>query len=119
VTINDFVSGISKTFFRDYGSYHRMLYRDEGEGGTQGVGRATTSTVVVALLLIIIGDFSLQNFSFYCNRGFESQPGGQFFPPTFPASPASSIDRGLFYAERFCIFGIITERFVGLSGFPF
>jgi phospholipid/cholesterol/gamma-HCH transport system permease protein len=29
------------------------------EGGTQGVGRATTFTVVISLVLIIIGDFFL------------------------------------------------------------
>jgi phospholipid/cholesterol/gamma-HCH transport system permease protein len=29
------------------------------EGGTEGVGRATTLTVVVSLVLIIIGDFFL------------------------------------------------------------
>ena len=60
VTIEDFVSGISKTFFFGIivaitGCYIGM----RAEGGTQGVGRATTSTVVVALLLIIIGDFFL------------------------------------------------------------
>ena len=60
VTITDFVSGISKTFFFGIivaitGCYIGM----RAEGGTQGVGRATTSTVVVALLLIIIGDFFL------------------------------------------------------------
>jgi len=60
VTISDFVSGISKTFFFGIivaitGCYIGM----RAEGGTQGVGRATTSTVVVALLLIIVGDFFL------------------------------------------------------------
>ena len=60
VTIDDFVSGISKTFFFGIivaivGCYVGM----RAEGGTQGVGRATTSTVVIALLLIIIGDFFL------------------------------------------------------------
>jgi len=60
VSITDFVSGISKTFFFGIivtitGCYIGM----KAEGGTQGVGRATTSTVVVALLLIIIGDFFL------------------------------------------------------------
>jgi len=60
VTISDFVSGISKTFFFGIivaitGCYIGM----RAEGGTQGVGRATTATVVAALLLIIIGDFLL------------------------------------------------------------
>jgi phospholipid/cholesterol/gamma-HCH transport system permease protein len=60
VTISDFASGISKTFFFGMivaitGCYIGM----KAEGGTQGVGRATTATVVVSLLLIIIGDFFL------------------------------------------------------------
>ena len=60
VTINDFISGISKTFFFGIivaitGCYIGM----RADGGTQGVGRATTQTVVVSLLLIIIGDFFL------------------------------------------------------------
>lgn len=60
VTIDDFVSGISKTFFFGIivaitGCFIGM----KAEGGTQGVGRATTATVVVSLLLIIIGDFLL------------------------------------------------------------
>ena len=60
VAIEDFVSGIAKTFFFGIivaivGCYIGM----KAEGGTQGVGRATTETVVVALLLIIIVDFIL------------------------------------------------------------
>ena len=60
VDIADFVSGIAKTFFFGIivsitGCYIGM----KAEGGTQGVGRATTATVVTSLLLIIIGDFIL------------------------------------------------------------
>ena len=60
VTLEDIVSGIAKTFFFGIivaitGCYIGM----RAGGGTQGVGRATTETVVVALLLIIIGDFIL------------------------------------------------------------
>ena len=60
VTMEDVVSGIAKTFFFGIivaitGCYIGM----KADGGTQGVGRATTETVVVALLLIIIGDFIL------------------------------------------------------------
>jgi len=60
VSINDFISGIAKTFFFGIivaitGCYIGM----KADGGTQGVGRATTETVVVSLLLIIIGDFIL------------------------------------------------------------
>lgn len=60
VTKEDVISGIAKTFFFGIivaitGCYIGM----KADGGTQGVGRATTETVVVALLLIIIGDFIL------------------------------------------------------------
>ena len=60
VGISDFISGISKTVFFGIivaivGCYIGM----KAEGGTQGVGRATTLTVVVSLVLIIIMDFFL------------------------------------------------------------
>jgi phospholipid/cholesterol/gamma-HCH transport system permease protein len=60
VDLADFVSGIAKTFFFGIivaitGCYIGM----KAEGGTQGVGRATTATVVASLLLIIVGDFIL------------------------------------------------------------
>lgn len=60
VGIDDFISGISKTFFFGLivaitGCYIGM----NASGGTQGVGKATTKTVVVSLLLIIICDFIL------------------------------------------------------------
>ena len=60
VGIDDFVSGISKTVFFGLivavtGCYIGM----KASGGTQGVGRATTRTVVVSLVLIIICDFIL------------------------------------------------------------
>ncbi len=69
VGVDDFISGISKTFFFGLivaftGCYIGM----KTEGGTQGVGRATTQTVVVSLLLIIICDFLLSKlfvFLFY------------------------------------------------------
>lgn len=60
VTIEDFLSGVLKTVFfglivAAVGTYVGMRAR----GGTQGVGRATTFTVVVSLVLIIVGDFFL------------------------------------------------------------
>jgi len=65
VTFEDFISGIAKTFFFGIivaitGCYIGM----RAQGGTQGVGRATTETVVVSLLLIIIGDFILTKLFF-------------------------------------------------------
>lgn len=60
MSVSDFLSGIIKTVFFGIivaivGCYIGM----NAEGGTQGVGRATTLTVVVSLVLIIIGDFIL------------------------------------------------------------
>ena len=60
VGVDDFITGIIKTLFFGVivaitGCYVGM----KAEGGTQGVGKATTKTVVVALLLIIIFDFIL------------------------------------------------------------
>lgn len=60
VFMDDILTGISKTLFFGIivaitGCYVGM----KADGGTQGVGRATTKTVVVALLLIIISDFIL------------------------------------------------------------
>ncbi len=60
VFISDLLSGILKTVF--FGSIVATIGCYIGmntEGGTQGVGRATTLTVVVSLVLIIIGDFFL------------------------------------------------------------
>lgn len=60
VFVDDVMTGISKTLFFGIivaitGCYVGM----KADGGTQGVGRATTKTVVIALLLIIISDFLL------------------------------------------------------------
>ncbi len=60
VAVSDFLSGIIKTVFFGLivaiiGCYIGM----SAEGGTQGVGRSTTLTVVVSLVFIIIGDFFL------------------------------------------------------------
>lgn len=60
VFLDDILTGISKTLFFGIivaitGCYVGM----KADGGTQGVGRATTKTVVIALLLIIISDFIL------------------------------------------------------------
>ena len=60
VAVSDFLTGISKTFFFGLivsvtGCYIGM----KTGGGTQGVGNATTKTVVISLLLIIICDFVL------------------------------------------------------------
>lgn len=60
VRVVDFLSGISKTlFFGIIVSIVASYVGMKAEGGTQGVGRATTLTVVVSLVLIIISDFFL------------------------------------------------------------
>ncbi len=60
VTLPDMASGIGKTFFFGLiiaiiGCYQGMTTK----GGTVGVGRATTSTVVVSSILILVTDFFL------------------------------------------------------------
>ncbi|MGH7793032.1 MAG: MlaE family ABC transporter permease, partial [Thermodesulfobacteriota bacterium] len=60
VFISDLLSGILKTvFFGSIGAIIGCYVGMNTEGGTQGVGRATTLTVVVSLVVIIIGDFFL------------------------------------------------------------
>lgn len=63
VAFTDFFSGVLKTVF--FGLLVATIASFIGmraAGGTQGVGRATTVTVVVSLVLIIISDFFLTKF---------------------------------------------------------
>ena len=60
LTLADVGSGLGKSFFFAYfitvvGCYHGLTVR----GGADGVGRATTNTVVVASILVLISDFFL------------------------------------------------------------
>jgi phospholipid/cholesterol/gamma-HCH transport system permease protein len=60
ITFLDVVSGVGKTFFFGLiiaiiGCYQGMVT----EGGTEGVGRSTTITVVVVSIMILISDFFL------------------------------------------------------------
>jgi len=60
VTLTDFFSGILKTvFFGILVSIIGCYVGINTEGGTEGVGRATTLTVVISMVLIIVGDFFL------------------------------------------------------------
>ncbi len=60
VTVSDFLSGILKTIFFGFIVATISCYLGmTAEGGTQGVGRATTLTVVLSLVLILISDFLL------------------------------------------------------------
>lgn len=60
LTFPDVASGIGKTFF--FGLIIAVIGCYQGmttEGGTVGVGRATTSTVVISSILILVTDFFL------------------------------------------------------------
>jgi len=60
VTVEDFLSGIAKTFV--FGWIIAMVGCFSGlgtTGGTEGVGRATTRAVVIASIAVLISDFFL------------------------------------------------------------
>ncbi|MFN7943549.1 MAG: ABC transporter permease [Thermoanaerobaculia bacterium] len=60
LTLSDVGSGIGKTFFFAY--FITIVACHNGltaEGGADGVGRATTNTVVLASILILVSDFFL------------------------------------------------------------
>jgi phospholipid/cholesterol/gamma-HCH transport system permease protein len=63
LTLGDVASGVGKSFFFGYfitivGCYNGLTT----EGGADGVGRATTNTVVLAAILVLISDFFLTKF---------------------------------------------------------
>ncbi len=63
LNLEDVGSGIGKSFFFAYfvtiiGCYNGMHAR----GGADGVGRATTNTVVLASILVLVADFFLTKF---------------------------------------------------------
>jgi phospholipid/cholesterol/gamma-HCH transport system permease protein len=65
LTIADIASGVGKSFFFAYfiaivGCYNGL----HAEGGADGVGRATTNTVVLASILVLISDFFLTKLFF-------------------------------------------------------
>jgi phospholipid/cholesterol/gamma-HCH transport system permease protein len=65
LTLKDLTSGLGKSFFFAYfiaivGCYHGLT----AKGGADGVGRATTNTVVLASVLILISDFFLTKLFF-------------------------------------------------------
>lgn len=59
-TMGDFMSGLAKTFFFGWSiamvACHRGL---RARGGTVGVGRATTQTVVITSIVTLVSDFFL------------------------------------------------------------
>ncbi len=60
ITITDFIVGVTKTlFFAFFISVVGCYYGLRTKGGTQGVGIATTKSVVTSSILIVISDFFL------------------------------------------------------------
>ena len=60
LTLEDVFSGLGKSFFFAYfvtviGCYNGLYAR----GGADGVGRATTDTVVMAAIMVLVADFFL------------------------------------------------------------
>jgi phospholipid/cholesterol/gamma-HCH transport system permease protein len=69
VLLKDFISGIAKSVF--FGLFIGLVgcfYGMRTEGGTQGVGIATTKSVVVSSLFVVIGDFFLTKFFWVIER---------------------------------------------------
>jgi phospholipid/cholesterol/gamma-HCH transport system permease protein len=65
VKINDFASGISKTFFFAIGiALTACYYGFSVREGTREVGTATTKAVVASSIMVLIGDFVLTKFFF-------------------------------------------------------
>ena len=63
LTLGDIFSGVCKSFFFAYfiaiiGCYNGL----STTGGADGVGRATTNTVVLAAILVLVSDFFLTKF---------------------------------------------------------
>lgn len=62
-TLSDFLSGLSKTLFFGYNVAIVACYLGLAtRGGTEGVGRATTRSVVVGSVVTLISDFVLTKF---------------------------------------------------------
>lgn len=60
LTLEDFASGVGKSFF--FAFFITIVACHHGltaQGGADGVGRATTNTVVLASILILVSDFFL------------------------------------------------------------
>jgi phospholipid/cholesterol/gamma-HCH transport system permease protein len=60
LTLADIASGVGKSFFFAYFITIVACYNGlTTEGGADGVGRATTNTVVLAAVLVLVSDFFL------------------------------------------------------------
>jgi phospholipid/cholesterol/gamma-HCH transport system permease protein len=69
VTLTDFVVGVAKTFFfASFISLTGCYFGMRTTGGTQGVGIATTKSVVTSSILIVISDFFLTKIFWIIER---------------------------------------------------
>lgn len=69
IRMSDYISGLGKTvFFALFISLPACYYGLKVKGGTQGVGQATTKSVVTASILIMVGDFFLTKLFFLIER---------------------------------------------------
>lgn len=63
IGLHDYLGGLIKpVFFSFFVSLPACIYGLNVEGGTQGVGRATTKAVVTGSILVVIGDFFIAKF---------------------------------------------------------
>lgn len=69
ITFADYISGLGKTFFFSlFISIPSCYYGLSVKGGTQGVGHATTKSVVTSSILIMVGDFFLTKLFYLIER---------------------------------------------------
>lgn len=69
ITFADYISGLGKTFFFSlFISIPSCYYGLGVKGGTQGVGHATTKSVVTSSILIMVGDFFLTKLFYLIER---------------------------------------------------
>ncbi|MCB0363231.1 MAG: ABC transporter permease [Bdellovibrionales bacterium] len=69
IGFSDYISGLGKTlFFALFISISACYYGLRASGGTQGVGQATTKSVVTSSILIMVGDFFLTKLFYLIER---------------------------------------------------
>ena len=69
VTLKDYLSGFGKTFFFAlFVSVSACYYGLNVKNGTKEVGQATTKAVVMASILILVGDFFLSKIFWMIER---------------------------------------------------
>jgi phospholipid/cholesterol/gamma-HCH transport system permease protein len=69
IKFSDYISGLGKTvFFALFISIPACYYGLRAKGGTQGVGQATTKSVVTSSIFIVVGDFFLTKLFYLIER---------------------------------------------------